>query len=133
MKDRSSATGSGLEPTPGHSREHGNVADIKSLDRRSDVKFPNQLSIPLSKSSIPMTKVSTPIIDFYKGRSVFITGATGFVGKATVEKILRTCPDVGNVYILVRPKAGAGVAERVEELLNNSVYLIFFKVFIFSI
>jgi FlaA1/EpsC-like NDP-sugar epimerase len=35
-------------------------------------------------------------------RSIFITGATGFVGKVLVEKLLRSCPDIAKIYILVR-------------------------------
>ena len=63
------------------------------------------------------------IVDFYKNKSVFVTGATGFVGKATVEKLLRSCPQIGNVYILIRPKSGSDVKSRMSELLDNSVSL----------
>ena len=34
---------------------------------------------------------------FYENRSVLITGATGFIGKALVEKILRSLPMVKKV------------------------------------
>ena len=37
-------------------------------------------------------------------RCVFITGVTGFVGKSTLEKLLRSCPDVKTVYVLARGK-----------------------------
>ncbi|RZC37887.1 NAD binding 4 and/or Epimerase domain containing protein [Asbolus verrucosus] len=46
------------------------------------------------------------IVEFYKGKNVFVTGATGFLGKLLVEKLLRACPDIDTVYILVRPKKG---------------------------
>lgn len=32
--------------------------------------------------------------EFYKNKNIFITGGTGFLGIAIIEKLLRTTPDV---------------------------------------
>jgi len=42
--------------------------------------------------------------DFYAGKTLLITGATGFLGKALVEKVLRALPEVRRIYLLVRGK-----------------------------
>jgi nucleoside-diphosphate-sugar epimerase len=42
--------------------------------------------------------------DFYNGQSVLLTGATGFLGKPIIEKLLRSSPDIGRVYVLIRPR-----------------------------
>jgi alcohol-forming fatty acyl-CoA reductase len=44
------------------------------------------------------------ICEFYSGKNVLITGATGFCGKVLVEKLLRVCESIGKIYILVRQK-----------------------------
>jgi thioester reductase-like protein len=58
---------------------------------------------------------------------VFVTGATGFLGKALLEKLLLSCPDVGNIYVLVRPKKGKATSERIGEITDipviYSIYL----------
>ncbi|MFA0776271.1 MAG: hypothetical protein THHGLFOP_001799, partial [Candidatus Fervidibacter sp.] len=41
---------------------------------------------------------------FYAGKTVLVTGATGFLGKALVEKVLRALPEVRRIYLLVRGK-----------------------------
>lgn len=48
----------------------------------------------------------TSVVEFYNGKNILITGATGFMGKVLVEKLLRDCPDVNTIYILVRMKRG---------------------------
>ncbi|XP_071440782.1 putative fatty acyl-CoA reductase CG5065 [Hetaerina americana] len=65
---------------------------------------------------------SQTIPEFFKGRSVFVTGATGFVGKALVEKLLHSCPEIANVYVLIRPKRGLDTAARHAEFLKNPVF-----------
>ena len=45
-----------------------------------------------------------------RGRALLVTGATGFVGKVTLSMLLHRYPDVGKVFVLVRPGTG-GTAE----------------------
>ena len=47
------------------------------------------------------------------GRRFFITGATGFLGTALVERILRTVPD-SEVVLLIRPGAGPRPLQRAD-------------------
>ncbi|KAM0727958.1 putative fatty acyl-CoA reductase [Formica fusca] len=59
---------------------------------------------------------------FYIGQSIFLTGATGFLGKVFIEKILRSCPDIREIFILMRPKKGLSFNERLEKMLNLPLY-----------
>lgn len=65
---------------------------------------------------------SQTIPEFYKGKNIFITGATGFVGVSLLEKILSDTPEHGNIYILVRPKKGQSIEDRLAVLKKNSVF-----------
>ncbi|XP_014485818.1 PREDICTED: putative fatty acyl-CoA reductase CG5065 [Dinoponera quadriceps] len=60
--------------------------------------------------------------EFYRDRSIFITGGTGFMGKVLVEKLLRSCPDIKNIYLLMRPKKSQDVQQRLQELLDAPLF-----------
>lgn len=68
-----------------------------------------------------MNGCESAIAEFYRGRQILITGATGFMGKVLVEKLLRSCPDIETIYLLMRPKRGNDVRSRLQELLNATV------------
>jgi len=68
----------------------------------------------------------TPIQEFYKGRSVLITGATGFCGKSLLEKLLRSCANVGKIYLLMRPKKDEDISTRLNKLFDDQVRKITF-------
>jgi FlaA1/EpsC-like NDP-sugar epimerase len=61
------------------------------------------------------------IAEFYKDRHVLITGATGFMGKVLVEKLLRCCPDLSTISVLVRPKKGKKSNERIQDIVSCPV------------
>jgi fatty acyl-CoA reductase len=44
------------------------------------------------------------------------------VGKVVAEKLLRSCPSVSRIYLLVRPKKKVSPSDRFVELLNSSVF-----------
>ena len=68
------------------------------------------------------SRSESAVSEFYNGRSIFITGSTGFVGKVLLEKLLRTCPGIERIYILVRPKKGQNPQERVKNLMENGLF-----------
>ena len=37
-----------------------------------------------------------------KGKHILITGTTGFLGKAVLEKLIRAVPEIGGIHLLVR-------------------------------
>ncbi|XP_044260169.1 fatty acyl-CoA reductase 1-like [Tribolium madens] len=64
---------------------------------------------------------SNRISDIFKDKTIFITGATGFLGKVLVEKILR-CTEVKKLYLLVRSKKGKSPQERLEDIFSNMLF-----------
>ncbi len=65
---------------------------------------------------------------FFAGKNVLVTGATGFLAKALVEKLLRALPEIGQVFLLIRPREEADgsrvpPAERLRtEILKNGAF-----------
>ncbi|KAK7486341.1 hypothetical protein BaRGS_00022389 [Batillaria attramentaria] len=59
---------------------------------------------------------------FFRGKNIFITGVTGFMGKVLLEKLLRSCPDVGTVYVLVRPKKGVQPQDRIKQIMDSKLF-----------
>ncbi|XP_069079663.1 fatty acyl-CoA reductase 1 isoform X4 [Pleurodeles waltl] len=72
------------------------------------------------QEDIKFRMISIP--EFYEGKNVLITGATGFMGKVLLEKLLRSCPKVKAVYVLVRPKDDQKPQERVIEMINCKLF-----------
>lgn len=73
------------------------------------------------------------IPNFYQGRCIFVTGATGFMGKILVQKLLRSCPEIDQIYLLLRPLAGKTAASRLEELIKNEVRTVPILFYYFSV
>lgn len=79
-----------------------------------------------TKRKVPVngivTDTSSPINNFLRDRSVFVTGGTGFLGKILIEKLLRSCHGLKNVYILLRGKDGMSPEERLQEMFDSPVF-----------
>ena len=62
------------------------------------------------------------IADSLRGERVFLTGATGFLGKVLVEKLLWSVPEIGGLVLLIRPQPGRSAAARLrEEILGAPI------------
>ena len=47
-----------------------------------------------------------------RGQNLIVIGCTGFLGKVWLSKLLHDYPEVGTLYVMVRPKAGLTPEER---------------------
>uniref|UniRef100_A0A8D8LEA2 Fatty acyl-CoA reductase n=1 Tax=Cacopsylla melanoneura TaxID=428564 RepID=A0A8D8LEA2_9HEMI len=68
--------------------------------------------------SIERSEIQT----FYANKTIFITGASGFVGTLVLEKLLRTCKDLRKVYVLFRSSKRKNIQERLVEYFNDPVF-----------
>ncbi|XP_038219950.1 fatty acyl-CoA reductase 1-like [Zerene cesonia] len=62
------------------------------------------------------------IKDYYKGKTIFITGGSGFMGKALIEKLLYSCTDLERIYLLLRSKKGVNSEDRLVDLYQNACF-----------
>lgn len=64
------------------------------------------------------------IRDRLAGHHILVTGSTGFLAKAFVEKLLRAVDTIGGIHLLVRPRAGgSSPRQRVaQEVLGSRAY-----------
>lgn len=68
-------------------------------------------------------KVEFSLHESYRGKSVLLTGGTGFLGTAMVEKILRSLPELEKLYLLVRASGSKSGQERIEkDLLSSAAF-----------
>src|SRR5690242_20766959 len=63
------------------------------------------------------------IAEALKGKTLLVTGTTGFLGKSIVEKCLRAVPEVGRINLAIRSSARRPAAERLErEVLSSPAF-----------
>ena len=63
------------------------------------------------------------IADALKGKTILITGSTGFLGKSIVEKCLRSIPDIALINLAIRSSARRPAADRLErEVLSSPAF-----------
>ncbi|KAI5712636.1 hypothetical protein M8J76_011498 [Diaphorina citri] len=59
---------------------------------------------------------------FYANKTIFITGASGFLGTLILEKLLRTCKDLRKVYVLFRSSKRKPMKARLVEYFKDPVF-----------
>ncbi len=63
------------------------------------------------------------IAEALKGKTILVTGSTGFLGKSIVEKCLRSIPEIGRINLAIRSSARRPAAERLErEVLSSPAF-----------
>uniref|UniRef100_A0A182FRU7 Fatty acyl-CoA reductase n=1 Tax=Anopheles albimanus TaxID=7167 RepID=A0A182FRU7_ANOAL len=64
----------------------------------------------------------TPVQAWYTGKTIFVTGGSGFMGKVLLEKLLYACSDLERIYVLMRPKRGKAPQTRIDDWLKLPVF-----------
>src|SRR5579859_4646104 len=63
------------------------------------------------------------IKEAFRGKTILVTGSTGFLGKSIVEKCLRTIPQVGRINLAIRSSPRRPAAERLRrEVLTSPAF-----------
>ncbi|PNF39259.1 hypothetical protein B7P43_G16960 [Cryptotermes secundus] len=69
-----------------------------------------------------MKEMVTTLQEFYQGKVVLLTGATGFLGKMLLVKLLLSCPDIEGIIVLLRKNKEETVTGRLSATLSSSVF-----------
>lgn len=67
-------------------------------------------------------EIPSEIQEFFNNSTIFLTGATGYLGKLLLEKLLRGCPTLKHIYILIRAKKGKEREQRFQEVFDVPVF-----------
>ncbi|KAH8402687.1 hypothetical protein KR215_007118 [Drosophila sulfurigaster] len=64
--------------------------------------------------------MNSTIKDFYKDKTLFLTGGSGFLGRVVIEKVLRAT-EASRIYVLIRSKRGKSPQDRIDEWKTDPV------------
>lgn len=67
-------------------------------------------------------KNAPTIPEFYADQEIFVTGGSGFMGKVLIEKLLRSCSDLKTIFVLLRPKKGKKMEERLKAIVDTPLF-----------
>uniref|UniRef100_A0A146M8R3 Fatty acyl-CoA reductase n=1 Tax=Lygus hesperus TaxID=30085 RepID=A0A146M8R3_LYGHE len=70
----------------------------------------------------PVDLSKSEIRSLFKGANLFVTGGAGFLGSLLIEKVARSCPDFGKMYLLLRSKRGLTPSERLEKMFEDEIF-----------
>ncbi|GIY24851.1 fatty acyl-CoA reductase 1 [Caerostris darwini] len=62
------------------------------------------------------------VADFYEGKSILLTGASGYLGVILLETLLRCFPGIRSIYILLREKRGVQPECRKEQIFKKKIF-----------
>ena len=82
--------------------------------------FDEHVQLALKKET-PIYELPT-IPKYFAGQEILITGGSGFIGKVLIEKLLRSCPEIKTIFVLLRPKKGKSIQERIEKLFDVQLF-----------
>ena len=97
-------------------------------------KRPEALDEGIRTAERPSPKISVPVVHFdsrkngaplsvceaLRGRHILLIGATGFIGKVWLAKLLTDLPEIGRVSLLIRGHRTATAAERFQRIIEES-------------
>ena len=67
------------------------------------------------------SKGESEITKFYGGLNILLTGPTNLLGKCLLEKLLRECPDVNRIYVLIKVKKCEEFVTKYTKLFTDNV------------
>lgn len=59
---------------------------------------------------------------FLRGKTILLTGGTGFLGKVVIERLLRAAPELARVHLLIRATRESAAARLDTEVLSAGVF-----------
>ncbi|XP_041023356.1 fatty acyl-CoA reductase 2, chloroplastic [Juglans microcarpa x Juglans regia] len=98
---------------------------VLSPNGKSQAEIAVKDLVPYGETSTPSVEVhdGIGIVKFLRGKTFLITGATGFLAKVFIEKILRTEPDVGRMFLLIKAENKEAAMDRLRsEIINTEIF-----------
>ncbi|OEL26707.1 Fatty acyl-CoA reductase 2 [Dichanthelium oligosanthes] len=122
-----------LLPSSLLSRRHGNAAVACCSSSGTGSSRPPSSSFPAVRgiggdsgagsTSPPDHAGGIGIAEFLGAKNFLVTGGTGFLAKVLIEKILRTNPDVGKIYVLIKAKDSEAALRRLQnEVVDTELF-----------
>ncbi|XP_066384105.1 fatty acyl-CoA reductase 2, chloroplastic-like [Miscanthus floridulus] len=122
-----------LLPLMSSGRRHGGAAVVACCTSSSSTTAAGSSSRPPSSSfpahdglgggDPPGASGGIGVAEFLGGKNFLITGGTGFLAKVLIEKILRTNPEVGKIYVLIKAKDSEAALRRLQnEVVDTELF-----------